>query len=126
MSITAPVPTPAVAAEDVPLLRLPAPLPTQADVDVLRSRVHGPVYGPVDAAGKDATDGLAAEVASWNLAFEHHPAVVVGATCAADVVAAVSWARRYDLPIAVQATGHGAMRSMSGCLLISTRRMAVA
>jgi FAD/FMN-containing dehydrogenase len=122
MSITAPVPTPAAAAEDVPVLRLPtAPLPTPADVDVLRSRVHGPVYGPVGPAGD--TPGLAAEVACWNLAFEHRPAVVVGATCAADVAAAVSWARQHDLPIAVQATGHGPVRSVSGCLLISTRRM---
>lgn len=119
MSITSPVPTPA-DTEDVPVLRLPAaPLPTSADVDVLRSRVHGPVY----LAGEDCAEGLAAEVACWNVAFEHHPDVVLGATCAADVAAAVGWAREHGLPIAVQATGHGPVRSVSGCLLVSTRRM---
>jgi hypothetical protein len=123
MSITASAPTSTPRAEDVPVLRLPAaPLPTAADVDVLRGRVHGPVYGPV-SAGDDAPDGLAAEVACWNVAVEHRPAVVVGATCAADVAAAVAWARDHDLPIAVQATGHGPVRAATGCLLISTRRM---
>jgi len=40
MSITAPVPTPTAAADDVPALRLPAaPPPTPADADVLPGRV---------------------------------------------------------------------------------------
>ncbi|HEX2074933.1 MAG TPA: FAD-binding oxidoreductase [Geodermatophilus sp.] len=87
-----------------------------ADVDDLRSRVHGPVY----AAGDD---GLAAEIRSWNLAVQHTPAVAVGATCAADVAAAVSWAVAHGLPVAVQATGHGPVRNADGSLLVSTRRM---
>jgi FAD/FMN-containing dehydrogenase len=92
---------------------------TTSDVDVLRGRVHGPVY----LAGVDDADGLAAEVACWNLAVQHRPAVVVGATCAADVAAAVAWAGEHGLPVAVQATGHGPVRPATGCLLISTRRM---
>ena len=87
-----------------------------ADVDDLRSRVHGPVY----AAGDD---GLAAEVATWNVAVQHTPAVAVGATCAADVAAAVSWAVAHDLQVAVQATGHGPVRNAAGSLMITTRRM---
>ena len=117
MSITAPVSTP---ADDVPAPRLPTPpLPTPADVDLLRGRVHGPVYRD----GDGAEDGMAAEVACWNTAVEHRPAVVVGATCAADVVAAVRWAAEHRLPVAVQATGHGPARAATGCLLVSTRRM---
>jgi FAD/FMN-containing dehydrogenase len=87
-----------------------------ADVDALRSRVHGPVYVAGD-------DGMAAEVAAWNLAIQHTPAIAVGATCAADVVAAVSWAAAHDLAVAVQATGHGPVRNAAGALMITTRRM---
>ena len=87
-----------------------------ADVDELRSQVRGPVF----AAGDD---GLAAEVATWNVAIQHTPAVAVGATCAADVAAAVSWAVAHDLRVAVQATGHGPVRNAAGSLLITTRRM---
>ncbi|WP_029430201.1 FAD-binding oxidoreductase [Blastococcus sp. URHD0036] len=87
-----------------------------ADVDDLRTRVHGPVY----AAGDD---GLGAEVAAWNVAVRHTPAVAVGATCAADVVAAVQFAVAHGLPVAVQATGHGPVRNAAGTVLITTRRM---
>ena len=116
MSITD-LPVPAAAPASVPVLRLPDPAPpAAADVEVLRSRVHGPVY----VAGEQ---GMAAEVACWNLAVEHRPAVVVGATCAADVAAAVGWAAGHDLAVAVQATGHGPVRGVTGALLVSTRRM---
>ena len=87
-----------------------------ADVDRLRGLVHGPVY----AAGDD---GLAAEVATWNVAVTHTPAIAVGATCAADVAAAVSWAVAHDLDIAVQATGHGPVRNAAGSMMITTRHM---
>src|SRR5687768_5072016 len=87
-----------------------------ADVDDLRLRVRGPVF----AAGDD---GMATEVATWNVAVQHTPAVAVGATCAADVQAAVSWAVAHDLKVAVQATGHGPVRNAAGSLMITTRRM---
>jgi FAD/FMN-containing dehydrogenase len=93
-----------------------APAFPPGDVDELRSRVHGPVY----AAGDD---GLAAEVAAWNLAVQHTPAIAVGATCATDVAAAVSWAVAHDLRVAVQATGHGPVRNAAGSMMITTRRM---
>ncbi|MCW2703667.1 MAG: mcrA [Blastococcus sp.] len=105
-----------------PVLIDPAVLDTLApafpagDVDELRSVVHGPVY----AAGDD---GLAAEVATWNVAVQHTPAIAVGATCAADVAAAVAWAVAHDLRVAVQATGHGPVRNAAGSLMITTRRM---
>ncbi|MGY1813859.1 FAD-binding oxidoreductase [Blastococcus sp. SYSU D00820] len=93
-----------------------APAVPAADVDDLRSRVHGPVY----AAGDD---GMAAEVVAWNVAVQHTPAVAVGATCAADVAAAVSWAARHGLRVAVQATGHGPVANTAGTVFVTTRRM---
>jgi hypothetical protein len=115
------LPTPRSAADDAPtigdaVLDTLAPAFSAADVDRLRSRVYGPVY----AAGDD---GLAAEVATWNVAVQHTPAIAVGATCAADVAEAVAWAVAHDLHVAVQATGHGPVRNAAGSLMITTRRM---
>jgi hypothetical protein len=93
-----------------------APSYSPAEVDELRSLVHGPVY----AAGDD---GMAAEVATWNVAIQHTPAIAVGATCAADVAAAVSWATARGLGVAVQATGHGPVRNAAGSVMVTTRRM---
>src|SRR4051812_8553120 len=104
-----------VAFDDAVLDTLAPAIPV-ADVDDLRGRVHGPVY----AAGDD---GMAAEVATWNVAIQHTPAVAVGATCGADVAAAVSWAVAHGLGVAVQATGHGPVRNAAGSLMITTRRM---
>ncbi|PWW21943.1 FAD/FMN-containing dehydrogenase [Geodermatophilus normandii] len=113
MSLTrtpAPAPRPRTPLDDAPVLLDPAAV---AD---LRGRVHGPVYVAGD-------EGLAAEVAAWNLAVTHTPAVAVGATCAADVAAAVSFATAQGLPVAVQATGHGPVRNADGALVVTTRRM---
>jgi hypothetical protein len=104
-----------VSIEDAVLDTLAPGIPA-ADVDDLRSRVHGPVYTAGD-------DGMAAEVATWNVAIQHTPAVAVGATGGADVAAAVSWAVAHGLRVAVQATGHGPVRNAAGSLMITTRRM---
>src|SRR3954453_13658510 len=93
-----------------------APAIPAADVEELRGRVHGPVYVAGD-------DGRAAEVAAWNVAFQHTPAMAVGATCAEDVAAAVTFAARHDLRVAVQATGHGPVRNAAGMLMVTPRRM---
>jgi FAD/FMN-containing dehydrogenase len=93
-----------------------APAIPAADVAELRSRVHGPVYIAGD-------DGLAAEVAAWNLRVTHTPAMAVGATCAEDVAAAVSFAVAHGLRVAVQATGHGPVENAAGSLMITTRRL---
>lgn len=68
--------------------------------------------------------GFADEIAGFNLATIHRPDLVVGASTSADVVAAVRWAAQRDLPIAVQATGHGANVAVDCGVLITTRRMA--
>lgn len=78
------------------------------------------VTGPVRLPGEP---GFTDEVAGFNLATQHTPDVAVGASCAADVVAAVRWARTRGLPLAVQATGHGANLAVDHGVLINTRRM---
>ncbi|TQN38151.1 FAD/FMN-containing dehydrogenase [Blastococcus colisei] len=115
MSLTENPELPSAVLSDAVLDTLAPAFPAGA-VDELRSQVHGPVY----AAGDD---GMAAEVATWNVAVQHTPAVAVGASCAADVAAAVSWAVAHDLRVAVQATGHGPVRNAAGSLMITTRRM---
>ncbi|HET8616080.1 MAG TPA: FAD-binding oxidoreductase [Actinomycetales bacterium] len=82
----------------------------------LRAHVAGPVLLPGD-------EGFAQEVAGFNLALTHSPDVVVGATSAADVVAAVSYAAEHDLPVGVQATGHGIVSLVDSGVLVSTVRM---
>ncbi|MGN6576214.1 MAG: FAD-binding protein [Nocardioides sp.] len=86
------------------------------DLTDLRARVTGPVMDGTDPA-------VPAEVATFNLATTHRPAVVVGATCAEDVAAAVCWAVAHDLPVAVQATGHGPVQAVEQALMITTTRM---
>jgi FAD/FMN-containing dehydrogenase len=66
----------------------------------LRSAVRGEIVMPLDA-------GYAEAARIWNGDHDgHHPAVIVRATTAADVTAAVGIARRNDLPIAVRGGGH--------------------
>lgn len=85
-------------------------------IGALRSDVAGPVYLPGDP-------GYDGERAGYNLALPKEPALIVGATNAADVAAAVRFAAEHDLPISVQATGHGGTGLGAGALMISTRRM---
>lgn len=94
-----------------------APALDPAALTALTDRVRGPVLFPGD-------DGYDAERSGFQLARRHRPAVIVGARCAEDVVAAVRFARAQGLPVAVQATGHGLSAATDGGLLISTRRMA--
>jgi hypothetical protein len=78
------------------------------------------VAGPVLVAGDE---GYAEETFAWNLATPQAPAVVVGATSAEDVQAAVRFAARHELPVAVLATGHGMVAPSDGALLINVRRL---
>lgn len=82
----------------------------------LAGQVAGAVYDGAEPAG-------AAEAAGFNTAVTHRPAVVVAASGAADVAAAVTFARDEGLAVAVQATGHGAAAVAGDTVLISTKRM---
>lgn len=90
--------------------------PFDPPLAALARRVTGPVL-----AGDDPR--VAQEVATFNLAMTHRPAVVVGATNAQDVAAAVCWAVANGLPVVAQATGHGPVRAVEGALMVTTKRM---
>ncbi|MDQ2621971.1 MAG: FAD-binding protein [Actinomycetota bacterium] len=59
---------------------------------------------------------------AWNLAADQHPAAIVIARSADEVVDAVNWARENGLRVAPQTTGHGApgLPDLSGTLLLKT------
>jgi hypothetical protein len=82
----------------------------------LRARLSGAVLTP-DDAGYDAAR------AAWNRTIDQHPALIVAAAQANDVVEAVRFAGEQGLPVAVQATGHGLARPADGALLILTSAM---
>lgn len=91
------------------------PLDT-ADVDELRALAAGEVFVRGDAA-------LADEVACFNTLILHDPDVVVGADSSDDIRLAVRFAAEKELPVYVQATGHGAFAPITEGVLITTRRM---
>jgi UDP-N-acetylenolpyruvoylglucosamine reductase len=82
----------------------------------LSAQVTGPVLAPYD-------EGYADEVAAWNTGATHTPQLVVGATSAADVSAAVRYAGDHGLHVSVQGTGHGAEVPITSGLLITTGRL---
>ena len=86
------------------------------DIQSLSAAVGGPV-------GMPDTPEYAAETLAFNAAAVHRPGVVLGALNARDVAAGVKWAAERRLPVAVQATGHGADSAVEGGLLINTRRL---
>lgn len=83
-------------------------------LDELRARVAGTVAEPHEPAYREL-------VTPWNLAIEMSPAAVVAVRSAADVAETVAFARRNGMTVGVQATGHGAITSIAGHLLIATR-----
>lgn len=89
---------------------------TRASLDDLRAQVQGEVLTPGDARYEEARR-------AWNLSVEQHPALIVVALQAADVAAAVRFAGKAGLGVAVQSTGHGIMRPADGNLLIITSRL---
>ncbi|WP_405972060.1 FAD-binding oxidoreductase [Streptomyces sp. NBC_00988] len=67
--------------------------------------------------------GYEDELAGFQTGFTQRPAVIYGARSADDVIAAVRYAATEDLPVGVQATGHGLPGGSEGGVLITTRRM---
>jgi len=61
--------------------------------------------------------------APWNVSVPTEPLAVIDAVTAGDVVATVAFALANGVPVAVQATGHGAADDVSGALLVRTARM---
>ena len=90
------------------------PLATQ-----LAARTTGRVWSrdPADRAGYDEAR------LGYNRTLVHRPALAVAAATEADVAEAVRFAVEQDLPVDLQATGHGPFRAMDGGLLITTRAL---
>jgi hypothetical protein len=88
------------------------------DVEALRSRLFGDVYGPDDEGWDEARR-------AWNLAVDQRPAAVALPITDADVVEVVNFAREQGLRVAPQTTGHGAsaITTLENTILLSTRRM---
>jgi UDP-N-acetylenolpyruvoylglucosamine reductase len=88
------------------------------DVAVLRTRLHGEVYGPADAGYDEARR-------PWNLSVDQRPAVVAFARTDEDVKHVIGFAREHGLRVAAQATGHGAAANgpLDGTILISTKHL---
>ena len=85
-------------------------------MDGLREAVAGRVIAPGE-------DGYDAARVSWQRKFDPRPAVIVEAAGVPDVAAAIRFAREHDLPLTVQATGHGTVRAADDGLLLRTGAM---
>jgi FAD/FMN-containing dehydrogenase len=79
-----------------------------------------PFEGTVHRPGEPGYDELRRPL---NPSLDPRPAIVVEATRASDVQAAVRAARDRDLPVAVQATGHGGHEAYRGGVLVNTSAM---
>jgi FAD/FMN-containing dehydrogenase len=96
-------------------LTLDAPfVDSEISFDALRAELTGSLHTP-DEPEYDAL------VSPWNLAVPMRPAAVVAVSTAADVAVAVRYAGAHGMTAGVQATGHGAERSLAGHLLVLTR-----
>ena len=85
-----------------------APVLGEATVQELRDVIHGSVLRPDD-------DGYAEACRIWNGAFDaRRPALIVACSGAADVIAAVGFARSNDLAIAVRGGAHS-IAGFSSC-----------
>jgi FAD/FMN-containing dehydrogenase len=88
------------------------------DLATLRSRLDGQLCLPGEPGYEDGR-----KVA--NLKYARQPAMIVRAASAADVVQAVRFARRHDLPLAVKSGGHSLAghSNVDGAMVIDASRM---
>ena len=77
-----------------------------AALEALAEEVRGPVVVPTDESYD--TERAGHQTVRW-----HQPDLAVGAAGPADVQAAVTFASRHGLPVAVQGTGH-ALAAVAG------------
>jgi hypothetical protein len=122
--IPEPVSNPAVPARRVgggqvrtPSRRADTDERTGMNTQALRQHFTGTVHLPGEP-------GYDANRRSLNPSVDSRPALMVEAAGVADVRAAVALARRFDLPLSVQATGHGTHAPNDGGILVRTGAMA--
>ncbi|MDX6264397.1 MAG: hypothetical protein QOH84_6085 [Kribbellaceae bacterium] len=85
-------------------------------IDQLRGSVAGPVLEPSD-------EDFATEVAAWNTATLHTPALAVGLTSEEDAAAVVRAAAAAGTPVRVLASGHGSAVPVTDGILATTSRL---
>jgi hypothetical protein len=85
-------------------------------LETLRAGLRGTAHAPGEEGYDEASR-------AWNLAAHQQPALVVVAGGAADVMAAVRFARDSGMGVGVMATGHGVGVPCDGGVLINTSRM---
>lgn len=89
------------------------------DIAQLRDRIWGEVITPYDSSWDEARQ-------VFNLASDQQPAAIVYAESAEDVAAAVRFARKHEMRVAPQTTGHNAgplIPNLENTLLVKTTRM---
>lgn len=91
-------------------------LTTAPPLDDLAGRLTGALLLP-------GSDDYVRLGTPWNLAVPSRPIAVAAVAGAADVVEVVRWAREHRVPVAVRATGHGAVDELDGTLLVHTGRL---
>jgi FAD/FMN-containing dehydrogenase len=91
---------------------------TQATLDELRGNLRGEIVRPGDESYEEARK-------VWNGMIDRRPALIVRCSGAADVVAAVRFAREHSLPVAVRGGGHNVSGSAvcDGGMVIDLSRM---
>ncbi|MBX7135890.1 MAG: FAD-binding oxidoreductase [Fimbriimonadaceae bacterium] len=92
------------------------PTKNQELTENLKEKITGDVWSRGDAGYETAR-------AAWNLIIDHQPDLIVVAQSEQDVVEAVRFAREHDLPVAVQATGHGQPRHCREGMLLVVRNL---
>jgi FAD binding domain-containing protein/berberine-like enzyme len=85
-------------------------------LEAFRGGLRGTAYAP-------AEEGYDKGRQAFNLNAHQHPALVVMAKGASDVITAVRFARERGLGVGVLATGHGVASPCDGGVLINTSRM---
>jgi len=86
-------------------------------LQTLRTRLQGRALVPGD-------EGYDSARQTWDAkTFDQHPAIIVLPAVTSDVLAAVTFAREHNLPIAVQGGGHGHPYPADGALLVNFANM---
>jgi FAD/FMN-containing dehydrogenase len=85
-------------------------------LQTLRAGLRGTAHAPGEEGYDEASR-------AWNLAAHQQPALVIVAGGAADVMAAVRFARDAGMGVGVMATGHGIGAPCDGGVLINTSHM---
>ena len=92
-------------------------LPTDT-INELRGQVRGSLHMPGEAGYDEART-------IWNAMIDRRPALIVRAAGAADVIAAVRFARKHNLPLAIRGGGHNIAGNAvcEGGLMLDLSRM---